>query len=110
MKYVKEYIETLPNGNILRVKISATLDNTNERPEEVLPKVALCSRNFYLALGRELADDNHTEANKQESTKEFLMQLKKEFKSPEHKEHINRFLNRCRVASCGISPEAAEKS
>ena len=110
MKYVKEYVETLSNGNILRVKISATLDSINEKSEEILPKVALYSRNFYLALGRELADDNHTEANKQESTKEFLMQLKKEFKSPEHKEHINRFLNRCRVASCGISLEAAEKS
>lgn len=46
----------------------------------------------------------------QESTEDFLARLKEEFRSPEHKKFIARYLNRIRAASYDTSPEDTGKS
>jgi hypothetical protein len=46
----------LPNGGKMEVKISANLTNTKVTAEKALPEFALCSRNFYFDLGKELTE------------------------------------------------------
>ena len=58
LEFAKEYEATLQDGGRLKVKISANLNNTGEKPETILTEFALCSRKFYMDFGQKLIDRN----------------------------------------------------